>query len=109
MSRDHVDPAVPAADPVPEAPGGVRGRVLRAAVERALRVQQPLVSAHIAKIRRKDPGATPAEVYADPQTLFVAGFLGTPRPSLLEAALHVDGDTVLLDLGGQVLTLPPSA
>jgi multiple sugar transport system ATP-binding protein len=51
----------------------------------------------------------PAEVYADPQTLFVAGFLGTPRPSLLEAALHVEGDTVLLDLGGQVLTLPPSA
>jgi multiple sugar transport system ATP-binding protein len=50
----------------------------------------------------------PAEVYADPQTLFVAGFLGTPRPSLLEAALHVEGDTVLLDLGGQVLTLPRS-
>jgi multiple sugar transport system ATP-binding protein len=50
----------------------------------------------------------PAEVYADPQTLFVAGFLGTPRPSLLEAALHVEGDTVLLDLGGQVLRLPRS-
>lgn len=36
--------------------------MLRAAVERALRAQQPLVTAHVAKVRRKDPGATPAEV-----------------------------------------------
>jgi hypothetical protein len=36
--------------------------MLRAGVERALRAQQPLVTAHIAKIRRKDPGATPAAV-----------------------------------------------
>jgi hypothetical protein len=63
-SIDRVDPTVPAAEPEAEAPGGVRGRVLRAAVERALRAQQPLVSAHIAKIRRKDPGATPGEVIA---------------------------------------------
>jgi multiple sugar transport system ATP-binding protein len=48
----------------------------------------------------------PAEVYADPQTVFVAAFLGTPRTSLLEAALYVEGESVLLDLGGQVLTLP---
>jgi hypothetical protein len=59
---DHVDPASPAAEAPPEAPGGVRGRVLRAAVERALRAQQPLVTARIAKIRQKDPGATPAAV-----------------------------------------------
>jgi multiple sugar transport system ATP-binding protein len=55
---------------------------------------------------RVEQVGAPAEVYADPRTLFVAGFLGTPRPSLLEAALHVDGDSVLLDLGGQVLPLP---
>jgi len=61
-SSDRLDPVLPAAEPAPEAPGGVRGRVLRAAVERALRAQQPLVTAHIAKIRRKDPGATPAAV-----------------------------------------------
>ena len=36
--------------------------MLRAGVERALRAQQPLVTAHIAKIRRKDPDATPATV-----------------------------------------------
>jgi multiple sugar transport system ATP-binding protein len=49
---------------------------------------------------------TPAEVYANPQTVFVAAFLGTPRTSLLEGAVYVDGDRVVLDLGGQVLELP---
>jgi multiple sugar transport system ATP-binding protein len=48
----------------------------------------------------------PEEVYADPQTVFVAAFLGTPRTSLLEAALYAEGESILLDLGGQVLTLP---
>jgi hypothetical protein len=38
--------------------------VLRSAVERALRAQQPRVAAHIAKIRQKDPDAAPAEVIA---------------------------------------------
>lgn len=36
--------------------------MLRAGVERALRAQQPLVTAHVAKIRSKDPAATPADV-----------------------------------------------
>jgi hypothetical protein len=36
--------------------------VLRLAVERALRAQLPLVAAHLAKVRRKEPGATPAGV-----------------------------------------------
>ena len=61
-STDHVDPVPSAADPALPETGGFRGRVLRGAVERALRAQQPLVTAHIAKIRQKDPGATPAEV-----------------------------------------------
>ena len=51
---------------------------------------------------------TPAQVYADPQTVFVAAFLGTPRTSLLEGAIYVDGGRVVLDLGDQVLELPPS-
>ncbi len=45
-------------------PGGLRGRALTAAVERALRVQQPLVGARIAAIRAKRPNASPAEVVA---------------------------------------------
>jgi hypothetical protein len=50
---------------VPEArPKGVSGRVLKAAVEHALEAQQPAVTSHIARIRRRRPDATPAEVIA---------------------------------------------
>ncbi len=48
----------------------------------------------------------PPQVYADPSTVFVAAFLGTPRTNLLEAAVYADGDRVVLDLGAQVLQLP---
>ena len=48
----------------------------------------------------------PSQVYADPSTVFVAAFLGTPRTNLLEAAVYADGDRVVLDLGSQVLELP---
>ncbi|MCW6009412.1 ABC transporter ATP-binding protein [Micromonospora sp. CPCC 205371] len=50
----------------------------------------------------------PAEVYSDPATLFVAAFLGTPRTNLLQGAIYVDGDRTVIDLGSQVLELPPS-
>lgn len=43
-------------------PGGVRGRVLEAGIERALRTQQPLVASRIAAARRKRPQASPAEI-----------------------------------------------
>ena len=49
----------------------------------------------------------PAQVYADPETVFVAAFLGTPRTSLLEAAVYATPDGVVIDLGSQVLELPP--
>jgi multiple sugar transport system ATP-binding protein len=48
---------------------------------------------------------TPAEVYGDPRSLFVAAFLGTPRPSLLQGAIYVETERVLLDLGSQLLEL----
>jgi hypothetical protein len=41
---------------------GISATMLKAAVERALRAQQPAVAAYIAKARRKDPLASPAEV-----------------------------------------------
>lgn len=68
-----------ATDPPPEvAVKGISGRMLKAAVERALRIQQPTIAAHIAKIRRDRPDATPAEVIAglDKQYLLAAGGLG---------------------------------
>ena len=49
---------------------------------------------------------SPASVYADPATLFVAGFLGSPPTSLLEAAVYAEDGRVVLDLGSRVLGLP---
>ncbi|PRY31466.1 multiple sugar transport system ATP-binding protein [Pseudosporangium ferrugineum] len=49
----------------------------------------------------------PAQVYADPDTVFVAAFLGSPRTSLLEAAVYAPAGRVLLDFGSQVLEFPP--
>lgn len=49
---------------------------------------------------------TPAQVYADPQTLFVAAFLGTPRPTLVQGAIYAGpGGRVDIDLGSQVIRL----
>lgn len=42
--------------------GGVQGRMLEAGIENALRIQQPLIAARIAAIRRKRPQASPGEV-----------------------------------------------
>ncbi|MFY1668370.1 ABC transporter ATP-binding protein [Plantactinospora sp. WMMB334] len=50
---------------------------------------------------------SPAEVYRDPRTLFVAAFLGTPRANLLQAAIYAPDGGVLLDLGSQLIELPP--
>ncbi|MFC6014736.1 ABC transporter ATP-binding protein [Plantactinospora solaniradicis] len=49
----------------------------------------------------------PDEVYRDPHTLFVAAFLGTPRANLVQAAIYASDDGVLLDLGSQLIELPP--
>jgi len=49
----------------------------------------------------------PSEIYADPRRLFVAAFVGTPRTSLLQAAVYAQGGPeATLDLGAQALTLP---
>jgi multiple sugar transport system ATP-binding protein len=50
---------------------------------------------------------TPSEIYADPHRLFVAAFVGTPRTSLLQAAVYAQGGSAaVLDLGEQVISLP---
>ncbi|MDT0349034.1 hypothetical protein [Pseudonocardia charpentierae] len=63
-SSDRIDAGQPAVESVPAAPAGIQGRVLRNVVERALRAQHPRVTAHIAKIRTKEPDATPEQVIA---------------------------------------------
>ncbi|HET6739340.1 MAG TPA: ABC transporter ATP-binding protein [Kribbella sp.] len=58
--------------------------------------------------RIEDVG-TPTQVYNDPATAFVAGFLGTPRINLLAATVNVSAHhRVRLELGGQSIGLDPT-
>src|SRR4026209_2562705 len=67
------------------------------------------MAGRVAILRRgvlQDVG-TPTQVYSRPGTLYVAAFLGSPRMTLLEAALSVPlARFVALRVGGQVLHLP---
>jgi multiple sugar transport system ATP-binding protein len=49
---------------------------------------------------------SPAQVYQDPSTLFVAAFVGTPRTNLLQGAVYAAAGRVVIDLGSQVVELP---
>jgi multiple sugar transport system ATP-binding protein len=49
---------------------------------------------------------TPAEVYGDPRTAFVAALIGAPRIGLAQAAIYADADRLVVDLGSQLLDLP---
>jgi multiple sugar transport system ATP-binding protein len=50
---------------------------------------------------------TPAQIYEDPATAFVAAFLGTPPINLASATIWVDiGDRIVIDFGTQTLSLP---
>jgi len=56
--------------------------------------------------RIEDVG-TPEQVYHDPATAFVAGFLGSPRINLMSATVRVTArHRVSLDFGAQVVALP---
>src|SRR6187401_1866628 len=46
---------------------------------------------------------TPQRLYDQPANLFVAGFIGTPPMNLIEADVSVEGDSVMLLIGGQSL------
>ena len=50
---------------------------------------------------------TPLDVYAEPATAFVAGFIGSPAMNFLPGALTDGGRGVALDGSNQVLLLPP--
>lgn len=47
---------------------------------------------------------TPAEIYHEPQSIFVGGFMGAPPMNFLQAALNNKGDAVVLN-GGTVLPI----
>ena len=48
----------------------------------------------------------PLQLYDDPDNLFVAGFIGSPRMNFLTARVQ-GGQVVLPEMGGQVLPMPP--
>lgn len=51
--------------------------------------------------------STPREVYATPENVFVAAFIGTPRINLLQAVVHAPlQGRMSIDLGRQRLPLP---
>ena len=50
---------------------------------------------------------TAAEIYARPDNLFTAEFIGTPRINLFPASLETAGETVRASVAGQMLDLPP--
>ncbi|MFJ9059282.1 ABC transporter ATP-binding protein [Streptomyces sp. NPDC102409] len=51
--------------------------------------------------------STPREVYALPENVFVAAFIGTPRINLLQAVVHAPLEGMMsIDLGRQRLPLP---
>ena len=50
--------------------------------------------------------APPAEVYARPANVFVAGFIGNPPMNLLDASVHTEGDATRVRVDDEVLALP---
>jgi multiple sugar transport system ATP-binding protein len=60
----------------------------------------------IRKGKLEDIGS-PAKIYADPGTAFVAAFLGSPPINMVSATIWVEiGDRIVIDLGPQTLYLP---
>lgn len=49
---------------------------------------------------------TPVEIYNNPDTIFVAAFVGSPRINLLQAAVYAEAERTVIDLGTQVITIP---
>jgi multiple sugar transport system ATP-binding protein len=51
---------------------------------------------------------TPQTLYAKPQNLFVAGFMGSPQMNFLDAVVEVKGDVAVLNVAGLSIQLPPA-
>ncbi|MGL6174201.1 MAG: ABC transporter ATP-binding protein [Cellulosilyticaceae bacterium] len=49
---------------------------------------------------------SPAKLYAEPQNLFVAGFIGSPQMNLIEAKVGKSGDDITLTFGKSTVALP---
>lgn len=50
---------------------------------------------------------TPQEIYANPASEFVAGFVGEPAMNLLDARIVGDGERPMVELQGKQIAVPP--
>jgi multiple sugar transport system ATP-binding protein len=50
---------------------------------------------------------TPQEIYENPHTLFVAGFIGTPNMNFLRGIVHVNGLGAVVAVGSDIVPLEP--
>ncbi len=50
----------------------------------------------------------PRDIYVDPDNLFVAGFMGSPPMNQAVADVEIEGDQVVVVVGGQRLTVDPA-
>jgi hypothetical protein len=62
-------------------------RALDSALDRALTIQRPAVVAYLERVRRRDPGATPAEVAEQLERIYRTAVIGTGAASGGTAAL----------------------
>jgi hypothetical protein len=73
--------------------------VLDTALDRALSIQQPAVAAYVARIRRRKPGASPAEVLTMLEHRYLAAVVGTGAAAGGAAALPAVGTAATLASG----------
>jgi multiple sugar transport system ATP-binding protein len=50
---------------------------------------------------------SPAELFAHPVNLFVAGFIGSPSMNFVGSTLEAAGDSLRVSIGGQAITVSP--
>lgn len=74
-------------------------RTLDAALDRALSIEQPAVSAYLARVRRRRPGALPEEVIALVERRYLTAVVGTGAASGGAAALPAVGTAASLATG----------
>jgi hypothetical protein len=72
---------------------------LDAALDRALSIQRPIVVAYVARVRRRNPTATPAEIVRQLERRFRAAVIGTGAASGGTAALPGVGTAASLAAG----------
>jgi lactose/L-arabinose transport system ATP-binding protein len=55
-----------------------------------------------------EQAGTPAQLYGDPDNVFVAGFIGSPRMNLLDAEVIAIAGGTAIDLGGGIVIAAPA-